>query len=376
VGLTLEAYHRLTPLPRPGGLLYVKPGARGYRDPVYDLLQRTVKPFGERALDLNPGVGWASLPLEGEMAVERLETSRAAYLCLRASGLKARPALPWEAEEEGYDLAVLALPAGRGTVYVEASLVAAARALRPGGRLYLGGDKNKGFERYFKKARELLGYGEVLRREGPFRVALLEKEQAPPPLPPLWRGFQARVLGETFAFHHLPGVFSAGKVDRASLLLLEALGAEVGREGVRGRRVLDLGAGYGALALPLARLGGEVVGVEDDLAAVLSFRRSLEANGLEARVLHSDVDEALTEGEGFDIIVTNPPFHVGGAVILDVAQAFVEAAAARLKPGGGFFLVANPFLKYEVLLEERFGNAKTLLAREYKVLFAKKEGGA
>jgi 16S rRNA (guanine1207-N2)-methyltransferase len=66
---------------------------------------------------------------------------------------------------------------------------------------------------------------------------------------------------------------------------------------------------------------------------------------------------------------------VGGAVILDVAQAFVEAAAARLKPGGGFFLVANPFLKYEPLLEAHFGNFKTLLVREYKVLFAKKEGG-
>ncbi|WP_022798177.1 methyltransferase [Thermus islandicus] len=376
MGLTLDAYRRLTPLPRPGGLLYVKPGARGFRDPVYDLLQKTVKPFGERALDLNPGVGWASLPLEGEMSVERLETSRAAYLCLQASGLRARLALPWEAEEEGYDLVVLALPAGRGTAYVEASLVAAARALRPGGRLYLGGDKNKGFERYFKEARDLLGYGEVLRREGPFRVALLEKEKPSPPLPPLWRGFQAQILGETFAFRHLPGVFSAGKVDKASLLLLEALVGEVGREGVRGRRVLDLGAGYGALSLPLARLGGEVVGVEDDLASVLSLRRSLEENGLRAQALHSDVDEALTEGEGFDIIVTNPPFHVGGAVILDVAQAFVEAAAARLKPGGGFFLVANPFLKYEALLEARFGNAKTLLAREYKVLFAKKEGGA
>jgi len=63
---------------------------------------------------------------------------------------------------------------------------------------------------------------------------------------------------------------------------------------------------------------------------------------------------------------------VGGAVILDVAQAFVEAAVARLKPGGGFFLVANPFLKYEPLLEERFGAFRTLLVREYKVLFAEK----
>jgi 16S rRNA (guanine1207-N2)-methyltransferase len=354
-------------------VLYVKPGARGFRDPVYDLLQKTVEPYGQKALDLNPGVGWGSLPLEGKMAVERLETSRAAFRCLTASGLKARLALPWEAEEGAYDLVVLALPAGRGSRYVEASLVAAARALRMGGRAYLAGDKNKGFERYFKEARRLLGYGVVVRREGPYRVALLEKEKEAPPLPPLWHAFQTRLLGQEFTFHHLPGVFSAGKVDPASLLLLEALKGEVGD--LRGRSVLDLGAGYGALTLPLAGLGGAVTAVEDDWASVLSLKASLRANGLRASVLHSDVDEALTEGEGFDIIVTNPPFHVGGAVILDVAQAFVEAAAARLRPGGGFFLVANPFLKYEPLLEARFGGFKTLLVREYKVLFAAKEGG-
>nr|WP_277621154.1 methyltransferase [Thermus arciformis] len=372
--MTLAEYHRLTPLPRPGGALYVKPGARGFRDPVYELLQRSVAPFGKRALDLNPGVGWGSLPLEGAMEVERLETSRAALRCLEASGLRARRALPWEAEEGAYDLVVLALPAGRGTAYVRASLVAAARALRMGGRVYLAGDKNRGFERYFKEAQELLGYGKVVRREGPHRVALLEKEKEAPPLPPLWHAFQAHLLGEAYTFRHLPGVFSAGKVDPASLLLLEALLGEVGREGVRGKAVLDLGAGYGALTLPLARLGGEVTAVEDDWASVLSLEESLRANGLKALALHSDVDEALTEEARFDIIVTNPPFHVGGAVILDVAQAFVEAAAARLRPGGGFFLVANPFLKYEPLLAERFGAFRTLLVKEYKVLFAEGQG--
>ncbi len=369
--MTLEEYHRLTPLPRPGGgWLWVKPGARGYKDPVYEALARSVEPFGERAIDLNPGVGWGSLPLEGRMEVDRLETSRAALRCLEASGLKAETRPPWEAPLEAYDLAVLALPAGRGTAYVELSLLAAARALRPGGRVYLAGSKDKGFERYFKRAQEILGYGLILRREGPVRVALLEKENPTPPLPPLWQGFRARLLGQDLGFRHLFGVFSAGRIDPASKLLLEALWAEVGPGGLRGRGVLDLGAGYGALTLPLARLGAQVTAVEDDLVSVLSLRAGLEANGLSAQVLHSDVDEALTKGLKFDIIVTNPPFHVGGAVILDVAQAFVLAASARLKPGGGFFLVANPFLKYEPLLEEAFGNFKTLRVDGYKVLFA------
>ncbi len=375
VAMTLEEYHRLIPLPAPGGrTLFVKPGARGWKDPLYELAFRHVKPHGERALDLNPGVGWASLPLEGRMEVERLETSKAALRCLETSGLRARPAPPWAAEEGAFDLAVLVLPAGRGTAYVEVSLRAAARALKPGGRLYLAGDKRKGFERYFKDARALLGYGTVLEREGPYRIALLEKENPAPPLPPLWQSFQAELLGRPFTFHHLPGVFSAGKVDPASKLLLSALLEELGPEGVRGKTFLDLGAGYGALTLPLAALGGVGVGVEDDLVSVLSLKRSLEENGLKAQALHSDADSDLTDEARFDIIVTNPPFHVGGAVILDVAQAFVSVAAARLRPGGRFFLVANPFLKYEPLLEEAFGAFRTLKVAAYKVLLAVKGG--
>lgn len=365
--VTLEEYHRLTPLPHPRGVVYVKPGARGYPDPVYDLLARTVEPFGERALDLNPGVGWASLPLEGRMEVDRLETSKAALLALERSGLKARRALPWEAEEGAYDLALLVLPAGRGSRYTQLALLGAARALRPGGRLYLAGDKNKGFERYFKEAKALLGYGLVLKREGAARVALLEKEREAPPLPEVWSSFTEEVYGRTFRFFHLPGVFSAGRLDPASRLLLEAL-EEV--EEIRGLEVLDLGAGYGGLTLPLAHRGARVSAVEDDWASVLSLRRSLEENNLQAEVYHSDVDEALPEEARYTIVVTNPPFHVGGSFILDVAQAFVHAAYARLRPGGRFYLVANPFLKYEPLVEALFGQCETLRLEAYKVLFA------
>lgn len=58
-------------------------------------------------------------------------------------------------------------------------------------------------------------------------------------------------------------------------------------------------------------MGAEVVGVEDDLASVLSLQKGLRANALKAQALHSDVDEALTEEARFDIIVTNPPFTWG-----------------------------------------------------------------
>ncbi len=368
--MELAEYHRVRPVPTPFGPLFFKAGARGFPDPRYELLARVAKlTQGARVLDLNPGVGLASWQAARSGArVVAIEPSRAAFRALsenaRVQGFEARLGLPWEAEAEAYDAVLLVLPAERGTRYVEASLAAAGRALKPGGLLWIAGSKKKGFERYFKTARSWIGYGRVEAREGPYRVAVLEKEHTPA-LPPLWEAFEAELRGRRFTFRTLPGVFSEGRVDPASALLLEAL-----IEPEKGAPVLDLGAGYGALALPLAARGARVTALEDDLASVRALEASAAENRLEVDARHSDVDEALKEDERFAIVVTNPPFHVGGSVILDVAKAFVNAAYRYLEKGGRFYLVANPFLKYEPLIESVFGNVKTVRADRYKVLAA------
>ncbi|RIH88783.1 Ribosomal RNA small subunit methyltransferase C [Calidithermus terrae] len=373
--MTLEEYHRLHPLPAGALTLYRKAGARGLGDGRWRLLAQVVRPQGARAIDLNPALGLASVPLvRAGLEVEMLEPSRAALRCLKAAfgarpGVSVRAALPWEARAEHYDQALLVLPAERGQGFTHLSLLGAARALRPGGQLWLCGDKNKGFERQFKAARALLGEGEVVERDGPLRVALLRKHQPSPALPDPWTAFPLEARGRPHTFYSLPGVFSAGQLDPASALLLEAL------EGVAGLDVLDLGGGYGALGLSLAAEGARATLLEDDLAGVLSARRSAEGMGLEANVVHSDVDEGLPNGALFDIVLSNPPFHVGGSLILDVAHAFITAAHARLRPGGRFYLVANPFLKYEPLLQALFGSVRTLAVRNYKVLLAHKGRG-
>ena len=161
----------------------------------------------------------------------------------------------------------------------------------------------------------------------------------------------------------LPGVFSAGELDPASQLLLQTLG------NVTGQSVLDLGAGYGAIGLMLSAEGANVTLCDDDWPSVLSAQTSARTAGLEAQIVHCDVDDMLEGGVCYDMVVTNPPFHVGGQVILEVARAFVRVARARLKQGGRFVLVANAFLAYEPLLQECFGSYRLLrLQRDYKVL--------
>ena len=147
----------------------------------------------------------------------------------------------------------------------------------------------------------------------------------------------------------MPGVFSAGKLDKATALLLELLEDE----DLKGRKVLDLGCGAGVIGAWAASRGAEVTMLDADLQSVRSAEATLEANVLAARVLHSDVDTALddcADDRNFDLVLSNPPFHVGRGVVLDITAEFVLAAARRLKPGGRLVMVANEFLPYERLL--------------------------
>jgi 16S rRNA (guanine1207-N2)-methyltransferase len=173
------------------------------------------------------------------------------------------------------------------------------------------------------------------------RVAKLVRRPGATPPQPAAEEYEAhglKVLG-------LPGVFSAGKLDKATALLLDLLdGLDL-----KGLKVLDLGCGSGVVGAWAASRGAEATLLDADLQSVRSAEATLEANQLAARVLHSDVDAALEDTQ-YDLVLSNPPFHVGRGVVLDITAEFVAAAWRRLKPGGRLVLVANEFLPYERLL--------------------------
>jgi tRNA1(Val) A37 N6-methylase TrmN6 len=129
------------------------------------------------------------------------------------------------------------------------------------------------------------------------------------------------------------------------------------------RRVVDMGAGVGAVGLAMAlRLPeAEVTLVERDAAIVALARHNVALNGLEARadVLEADVFDAaafhrgLPGLEAVDLVVTNPPFadagetraspeprrraaHVLAGGTLD---DWLRAVARVLAPGGALLLI-------------------------------------
>jgi 16S rRNA (guanine1207-N2)-methyltransferase len=116
---------------------------------------------------------------------------------------------------------------------------------------------------------------------------------------------------------------------------------------------------------------GRITLVDADIEAVRCAARSLGAAGLhDARVLPSDVASAVIN-ERFDVVITNPPFHVGKATDLSVPLQFIHEAWEVLSPDGRLFLVANRTLPYERAIVQRFGNITTVHdGRRFKVLAA------
>ncbi len=99
--------------------------------------------------------------------------------------------------------------------------------------------------------------------------------------------------------------------------------------------------------------------VDVDRRAVEAARRNL---GDPRAVFHWADARQAPELEGLDFVVTNPPFHDGGAEDRSLGQAFIRRAHAALRKGGTLWLTANRHLPYEGVLTPLF--AKVVLKAE------------
>ena len=124
------------------------------------------------------------------------------------------------------------------------------------------------------------------------------------------------------------------------------------------RHAIDLGCGTGILAAMYARShpGSRVTATDQSAAAVDSARATAEANGLGAQitVLQDDAMGLLPAGDA-DLILLNPPFHVGAAVHAGAGVKLIEAAARVLAPGGELWTVFNSHLHYQPALQRLIG---------------------
>ncbi|WP_339933842.1 methyltransferase [Vreelandella glaciei] len=175
-----------------------------------------------------------------------------------------------------------------------------------------------------------------------------------------WQNIEA--LGLTLASH--PGVFGHGKVDEGTLLMLESIEDSLPKKPLK---VLDMGCGDGIVSAWLAQRGHLVTAVDISAFAIEACKRTLAENGLEGRVLCSDVFSALEE-EQFDWIISNPPFHKERDISYGPSQRLISQAPEHLSTGGRLVIVANGFLPYPDHLQRAFQDFHTLADnRRFKV---------
>ena len=135
--------------------------------------------------------------------------------------------------------------------------------------------------------------------------------------------------GQTFPFQTDSGVFSRDGLDEGSALLLGAVLDEITGD------VLDLGCGWGAVGVILAKLcpACRVTMLDVNSRACELAASNARLNGVSAQVLCQDGLSGLNQT--FDWILLNPPIRAGKETVY---RLFRESAA-RLNPGGTLAVV-------------------------------------
>ncbi|HEX2905173.1 MAG TPA: methyltransferase [Jatrophihabitans sp.] len=155
------------------------------------------------------------------------------------------------------------------------------------------------------------------------------------------------------------GAFAGTAVDIGTRRLVQSLDRLPS-----GRPALDLGCGTGVLAALLARQGRQVLASDRSAAACASAAATAAANGLIVAVSR---DDALSQqpAASAELILCNPPFHLGGAVHAGAASKLFAGAQRVLRTGGQLWTVFNNHLGYRAQLERLIGPTE-LIHRDTK----------
>jgi 16S rRNA (guanine1207-N2)-methyltransferase len=180
--------------------------------------------------------------------------------------------------------------------------------------------------------------------------------RGPKPAPPSFP--RCRAHGDLTVCAH-GAAFAGARIDPGTKALLAHLGAMA----PEAETALDLGCGTGVLAAELARTRSRltVLATDQSAAAVASTRATLAATGLGERVGVRRDDAAETVADGsVDLVVCNPPFHLGAAVVTAAADRLFAAAGRVLRPGGELWCVYNGSLPHRPALRRLVGPTRTV----------------
>ena len=144
----------------------------------------------------------------------------------------------------------------------------------------------------------------------------------------------AQIWGREYRFLSASGVFSSSRLDPGTSVLFRLTDPPPDRTA----RFLDLGCGFGPIAIALATMcpHAQIDAVDVNERALGLTRDNAVRLGVDARVKAYHPDE-VPPGTLYDEIWSNPPIRIGKQGLHDLLTTWL----ARLKPGGVAKLVVG-----------------------------------
>lgn len=179
------------------------------------------------------------------------------------------------------------------------------------------------------------------------------------------RTIRAAIWGRDLELVTANGVFSGTRLDPATAVLLR----EVAPPGPDVHRVVDVGCGYGPLALGLAVACPwlQVDAVDTNERALALTRDNALALGVAERVRTLTPEQADPTAT-YDEIWSNPPIRIGKAALHDLLLTWL----GRLAPGGRAVLVVGKNLGADSLQrwlgEQGWPTVRLASAKGFRVL--------
>jgi 16S rRNA (guanine1207-N2)-methyltransferase len=252
-----------------------------------------------------------------------------------------------------FDLAILRLAKARDEQ--EMAVHAVLSVLRPEGRLVLYGGNDEGIRSAASWLGELCGAVETVARRGHGRVLAVRRPCRLANLRPAladWRRLSSLpIAGRARPWVTYPGIFATARIDAGTALLLETLPVMPAAA-----RVADFGCGSGVIAAAL-RLGpdSEPALIDHDSVALIAAKENVPGG---RAILASSLSGA--SAGPWDLILSNPPLHVGIAESHQTLQRLIAEAPAHLAPGGSLQLVLQRRLAVEQLLAQHLADVHLL----------------
>ncbi|SES67056.1 class I SAM-dependent methyltransferase [Anaerobranca gottschalkii] len=147
--------------------------------------------------------------------------------------------------------------------------------------------------------------------------------------------FRYQFKGENILFNYDHGVFSMGKGDRGSEILINTFIDK--NPSLENEEILDLGTGYGFIGVILKKYYPHINLTMSDinLRAVELAKENIKQNSLTATVLQSDGFEHISKS--FHYILFNPPIRVGKEKVYEL----LNSCHQHLLPGGELWIVVR-----------------------------------